>query len=132
MTARVIDFDAFLAERKAQEGDTAEAPRVKVGGKEYTLPVDLPAIVAVEVLRGMREQGADAEVAATTLEEIGRALFGDQWGPMLRETQMGLKEMAQLIIQVFSLYDPSQGEETIPNRRTRRAQKRSTSSRTGR
>lgn len=131
MTARVIDFDAFRAEQKAKQGDV-EPLQVKVGGKVYDLPPALPATIAVDVIRLNKEGGAGADVPVDMIWNIGAALFGEHFRPILDENQMTVQEMAQLITETFKLYDPTGGKDAAPNRETRRAQKRSTSSRIGR
>lgn len=132
MTARVIDFDAFRAEQEAREGKV-EPPTIKIGGEVYSLPPDLPAIVAVDVIRLNKDRGAAAQVDPVILMSIGSALFGDEtFRRILVEQKMGVRDMGTLIMQVFRVYDPTEGKETVPNRQTRRAVKRSTSSKTGR
>lgn len=135
MTARVIDFDSFRREKDAAEGREVELPAMVVGGKTYVLPADLPASIAMEVMRLNKEKGAGADVPPETLFSLGEQLFGkDALTEILEKTRMGVKGMGDLITQAFRLYDPNMGKETIPNRKARRASgaKRSTSSKTGR
>jgi hypothetical protein len=126
-TKGVIDFDAWRAERVAAESSKAEPVKVKVGGKEYPLPPTLPATVALDVIRYRRAKGDDATVPATMLMNIGESLFGTEaFRKILDENGLDVDGMGQLIMMAFKAYDQSEGEDAVPNRKTRRAQKRST------
>ena len=127
MTARVIDFDAFRAEQAAKNGTGEEHPTIIVGGRVYDLPPDLPATIAVEVIRLQKTEGAQANVDPQMLLDIGNALFGEStFREILDAERMGVKDMGSLITQAFKAYDPSEGKDAAPNRATRRRSKRST------
>lgn len=117
-STRLIDFDAFRAERAKSEPVV-----VLVGGREWLLPADLPALVALDALRlqeGMQDGDVDPAVLVTATRRIAEALFGEvQLEEMLRETEMSLIELSDLMGRILSAY--SAGVVPPPNRETRRA-----------
>lgn len=126
MTSQVIDFDAWREERKAKS-QVQDGPKVKVGGKEYTLPPTIPAAVALDVVRFKRAKGDDATVPANMLINIGESLFGeDNFREILNVNQLDVEQMGQLIMMAFGAYDGSEGEDAVPNPKTPKRRKRST------
>lgn len=135
MTAKVVDFDRWRSERAQKNGEeTPEAPVFRIGGKEYPLPVEPPATVALDVIR-LKEtmEDADAAVPLEALYRIGNSLFGaDQFRAICDENSIGAAELGDLILMAVSVWkDRVSDEDAVPNRAARRA-KRSTSSGTGR
>lgn len=127
MTAEVIDFDAWRAERKVETAKDPESPKIKVGGKTYVLPPTIPATVALDVVRFKRAKGDDATVPANMLINIGESLFGeDEFREILSDNKLDLDQLGQLIMMAFRAYDPSEGGDTVPNPKTRKRRKRST------
>ncbi len=130
---KVVDFDRWRAERAARQGEEDNAPVFRIGGKEYPLPVEPPAHLAIDAIRLKHDLNDDAE-AAVPIEALARmraALFGeDTFRELLVEHKIGAAEMGDLVIQAMSVWKLDE-DEARPNRQTRR-RKRSTSSRTGR
>ena len=121
-----IDFDAFRGERRK------EPHILKVGGKSFELPAELPASLAMDIARLEAERGSSADFRPEDILLLGADLFGstDRFREILREGQIALDEMPELIKQVLQVYG---GEEVLPNRAARRERARkSTSSKTGR
>lgn len=101
MPARLIDFDAFRAERNAD-------PVVfRIGGKEYNLASAIPASVALEAVELKALQDDGAEVPMDVIQKTGRALFGaDTWSELLVEHRITLDELGPLITSVLNAYAP--------------------------
>jgi len=132
MAGQVIDFDRWRAERAAKEEEAgAEPPVFRIGGKNYPLPIEPPATVAVDVIRLKHDlKNADASVPIEAFVNIGSAIFGkDTFRKMCDTNHIGASEMGDVILQVFSVWqniEVAEGEAR-PNRKTRRARKPSTS-----
>jgi hypothetical protein len=107
---RVIDFDAFRAEQKA------EPLELKIGGHVYQLPTSLPAALALDVIRLNAEEGEDAEVKPDFLETMGRGIFGgDLFETIIQENGITMAELPELFKMVFAVYS---GEPDSPNPET--------------
>lgn len=135
MTGKVIDFDRWRAEHAQASGNGEKAPVFRIGGKDYPMPSEPPATIAVDVIRLKRDlKDGDASVPIEAFVKIGEGIFGrDVFREMCEVNRIGAAEMGEVILQAFSVWsdiDEDEGEAR-PNRKTRRA-KRSTSSRTGR
>lgn len=111
--SKIIDFDAF---RKEQD---KKPVILRIGGKDYNLSPELPAAVALDIVRMQREHGADEDVPPEKIEELGVSLIGEQFHSILREHNVGLEEMAWLVQQALRVYNQ---EMPGPNRQTRRSQ----------
>lgn len=111
----MIDFDAFLKELHEKEPE-APAPTVfRIGGKDYPLPHDLPAVIALDIVRLKRVMDAKAEVDPSVLMEIGEGLFGrDAWREILVDNRIGVAGLGDLITQAFHAYGAI-SEEPAPN-----------------
>lgn len=123
MTNKVIDFDRWRAER-AQKEEPTEGPMFRIGGKEYPLPVEPPATIALDVIR-LKEtmEDADASVPLEALARIGATLFGrDAFRQLLDENNVGAAEMGDLVLQAVSVWQQEVLDEgeARPNRRARR------------
>src|SRR5688500_16514856 len=105
-TPKVIDFDAWRAERLAREGSKEQTPvKFKIGGKEYDMPPEPPASIVLDVVRLKEAVGEDAEVSVEALMGIGDAIFGkDEFAMMLRVNKLGATELGDLIIQAFNAW----------------------------
>jgi hypothetical protein len=145
MTDRFADYDAFAAEREGV------GPVVKAGGVEHQLPPELPASVALRVLRaieagkcprhpeGAREGCRDCEAAIgeqVTMREM-LDMVHEVCGPAAPAIlpHVGMRHVPEFLQMLIALYNGGGGPS--PNRATRRAAKRgggrhSTSSPTGR
>lgn len=125
--AKVIDFDAWRAERLAREGADEREPVVfRIGGKEYPMPPEPPAAIVLDVVRLKEAIGEDAEVSVEALMGIGTGIFGrEAWDEMLRENRLGATELGDLVIQAFNAWPDSiaSTEGAVPNRKTRRGRK---------
>lgn len=95
----LIDLDALRVER-AEKGE-AKAPRVKLSGKIYQLPAELPAsfIVSIGDL-----QAGDMAVFKPMLEEI----FGDLYGEVLQK--MSAPDLMAFMEQLPDKYGLQLGE----------------------
>lgn len=103
---RVIDFDAFRSEQKA------EPLELHVGGNVYQLPTSLPASLALDVIR-MNADDAEAEVKPEQLEAMGRGIFGgEQFDVIVRDNAITMAELPELFKMVFAVYT---GEPDSPN-----------------
>lgn len=138
MTGQVIDFDAFRREKAAQGGTPAPI-LFRVGGKEYPIPSEPPAAVALDIIRMKRtvdqaQAEADAARAAglpaaetatktgmaslESLMGIGEAIFGlEAFAEILRENRIGSVELGELITKAFDAWPASEGD-AAPNPRT--------------
>lgn len=131
MSSKVVDFDRWRAERAQKAGEEdAEGPVFKIGGKEYQLPVEPPATVALDVIR-LKEtmKDADAAVPLEALSRIGASLFGaDTFRAILDENHVGAAEMGDLVLAAVSVWQTKvSAEDAVPNRKTRRRRRPSTS-----
>lgn len=112
--ARIIDFDAFRAEQNK------EPVILKIGGKSYNLPSDLPATVALDLIRARKEHGDNEDMPPDFLASIGQAIFGpDQFTQIMVDHGVTILEMGELIKQALQIYNQSMG--IAPNRAARRA-----------
>lgn len=124
MAGKVIDFDRWRAERAVKEGEE-QGPVFRIGGKEYPLPPEPPATVAVDVIR-LKEtlKDGDASVPLSAFVRIGTAMFGrDAFRTMLEENNVGAAELGDLILQAFGAWNVDIEDEegkARPNRSTRR------------
>lgn len=122
--AKVIDFDAWRAERLAREGTEQPEPvYFRIGGKDYEMPHEPPAAIVLDIVRLKEAMGNDAEVSVEALMGIGTGIFGrEAWDEMLRDNRLGATELGDVIIQAFQAW-PDQltsQEDAVPNRKTRR------------
>lgn len=100
--SRVIDFDAFRAERQR------EPVLFKIGGQEYQLASSIPASVALSAVALKAAQDDGAEVPLSVITDTGVALFGkDVWHAILTEHQVTLDELGPLVAQVLNAYAPT-------------------------
>lgn len=106
---KVIDFDAFRAEQKA------EPLELKIGGKTFTLPSALPATLVVDVIR-RNTVNADEEFEAEELVKMGQAIFGsdEAFNTLLNEGAVTVTELPELFKMIFAAYT-SDGEPDAPN-----------------
>jgi hypothetical protein len=117
--AKVIDFDAFRREQ------TGEPVLLKIEGVEYSLPPDMPATVALDVIRLNRDMGAGGNVPPDVLLSIGEGLFGDeQFRKIVKDHKLSVPDMGALIRETLKAYNSV--TEQPPNRETRRAQEKAT------
>lgn len=102
---KVIDFDAFRAERKR------EPVVLRIGGVDYILASSMPASVAVDVIRLRRDIGEDEDVPLEVLDEMGRAVFGETvWRDLLADHRLEVDELGDLLQMVLAAYTPAKPE----------------------
>jgi hypothetical protein len=104
---KVIDFDAFRAEQKA------EPVSLKIGGRDYPLPSALPASMALDIIR-RTEDNASEEIEGAELLRMGEEIFGGkgEFDALLRENKVTLTELPELFKMVFAAYN---GASEDPN-----------------
>ena len=121
----MLDFDAFLAEERSHREGIAPIT-MKIGGKEYLLPQELPAIIALDIIRLKKSLGDDLDAPPEALASIGDALFGrDVFRQILVENQLGIPDLGELITQAFGAYGNAIAKDARPNRKAPK-RKRST------
>lgn len=120
----LLDFDAFRAEQ------LAETIPVKVGGVVYLVPASPPASAVLDSVR-MQRDGAK-KLTNDAVFELAKGILGESWEAIVHTDGLSLPDLVTLIEQVAERQVVA---VTVPNRETRRAQKRqnrSTSSSAGR
>jgi len=111
MSSKVIDYDAFRGEQ------TQEAPKIIVGGEEYTLATSIPASVILDAVRLKKEYGDDIELSTMVIDSMGVSLFGEvQWRSMLAKNQISIMELPNLIRVAVGAYfdDPKALSQILP------------------
>lgn len=121
---RVVDFDSFRRER------TDDPVILRIDGEDYTLPSQLPAIVALDVLRLQREEGNDAEANAQAVSQMAEAIFGDQLRPIIVKHNIAMDELADLLMETLRIYGGI-SDDPNPAARSNRAKQLSRQSRNG-
>ena len=112
----MIDFDAFLKEQRAQHGPVAAGPSLRVGGKTYELPRELPAVVALDIVRLKKRFGKDEMAPPEALMAIGEGLFGRAaFAEILEANRLTVAELGALIGEAFKAYGPAVEETGDPN-----------------
>lgn len=126
MANKVIDFDAWRRERDILAGEV-ELPMFRIGGKEYAMPAEPPATIALDVirLRDTLKDGGDAAVPLGAFVKIGNAMFGeDVFREILEDNGVGAAEMGDLVLQAMGAWQhldlDEEKAEARPNRQTRR------------
>lgn len=98
---KIIDLDAILPEDK----------KVKLGGKVYTLPPDLPAEVFLK-MTSLAESGAsESEITAAMYDELLELFRYKQ--PDLEKLPISL---SQIVNAVGLIYSTASGEDDAPAR----------------
>lgn len=123
--SRVLDFDAYLAEQN-------QVPVIlRFKGVDYDLGAELPAMVALEVVRQRALHGDNGDIPPEKLEELLRGVLGEHYDPIVVEGRLGLQAMGTMLVEVFQRFNPpaNRGERRARAKGTRRT--RSTSSRSG-
>lgn len=105
---RYRDFDQFLREKRAAK--SAEPVTFTIGGVLYTLPAELPALVAVEALR-LQKAGVDGDVPADSVLSLATALFGGSQLKTMLQTGISLEELGDIIGYVMEQYSPADAAE---------------------
>jgi hypothetical protein len=96
MSGRIIDLDAA---RAARAEATKETPVIKFGGKEWTLPSELPWALAEAAA------GANAESAIVAV----KSLLGSQWEEFLKQNP-SVEDMRILLENVAAIYGADPGK----------------------
>lgn len=116
-----IDLDAA---RAARAEALADAPILVIGGKDYTLPVEVPYRFA-ELLA--RIQHANEQESAELIGDSLRILFGDAYEEVSK--QMSIADIGALFDQIGKAYGtplgPSSNSVSQLNRTSRRSKQTS-------
>lgn len=107
MDKRYLDFDAMVAE---VEQETAPSPVVKYKGVEYTLPIEMPAMVMLKVLRMSKQATIEDEEFVNDIQLIFESLLGDQFDTLLASGIL-IGDLAILLKGIIRLY---QGNAQTP------------------
>lgn len=108
-SAEVIDFDAI---RKKRGPILKELPKVKIGGKQFTLAPTLPLSVTEEFADGSKvDENGDTRVLLADMQRILAELFGEkQWTEIKRH--IDITDLPELFTVVFDKYGESVGESS--------------------
>lgn len=94
--SRIIDLDAARAARAEAK---AEAPVIRFGGTEYTLPSELPWAIVEAASTGETKAIIDAI----------KTLLGEQWSAF-EATGVSVADMTVLIENIAGVYGTNSGE----------------------
>lgn len=94
--ARIIDLDAARAARAEAE---QEAPVIRFGGKDFTLPVELPWAVV---------EAASSQDTNSIIGSV-KSLLGEQWSEF-DKLGVSVEDMKTLIESIAGVYATDQGE----------------------
>jgi hypothetical protein len=127
MTARVIDFDQFRAEKNEEPIDFI------IGGEHYALPPALPASLAVDMMRIQTLMEDDEDIPDETMIDFGKSLFGeDMWVDLMKKHRITITEISPLMEKVLEQYTNVPKEETLESETSGTRTSGSASSTTGR
>jgi len=116
----VKDFDAFWREQERRRTGGRVGERFKVYGKEYTLPLDMPAGVMLRLLRVREELGDDAPIPADEAALMAYDIFGrtnvEEW----TRQGMGIEKLVDMLAWAMERINNDVGV-TAGNRRSRRS-----------
>jgi hypothetical protein len=113
----IIDFDAFLKEERASR-EPVKPVLITIGGKQYPLPQDLPAVIALDIIKLKRSaDGKDATASPEALSAIGEAFFGAEvFRQILTENRLGIQDLGNLITESFRAYSEiAATPDPVPN-----------------
>lgn len=113
----MIDFDAFLKEEQASR-EPVKPVLITIGGKQYPLPQDLPAVIALDIIKLKRSaDGKDAMASPDALNSIGEAFFGAAvFRQILIDNRLGIKDLGNLITKSFEAYSEiTSTPDPVPN-----------------
>jgi hypothetical protein len=87
-----------------------------VGGKDYPLPAELPAVIAIDTVRLKKSIGVDPDVPPEALGQIGNALFGAaNFREIVTENHFSITQLGDLLQEAFSAYkDDIEESEPVP------------------
>lgn len=104
--AEIVDLDELLGAPK----------KVRVGGKVYTLPPDLPAELYLKIIRLARENASEAEM----IEALsGQLLELFQYGDPKMKALPPTLTISQVVLAVGKIYGDGGSGERRPPRATR-------------
>jgi hypothetical protein len=75
MGSRYKDFDAFFSERRRME--KREPVTFTLGGRTYTLPLEMPAIMPLTLLRLRKKLSDEDSIPEDEMLAMATALFGE-------------------------------------------------------
>lgn len=102
--SRYADFDAYWSE--AEE----EPFVIKAFGREYVLPSDLPASVALRILR-LQRRYFDCAIPSDELMDLGLLLIGKEQIERLCADGMTVGQLGELLQWILSSYAGNAGDE---------------------
>jgi hypothetical protein len=100
--ARFRDFDAFLREKRGKVG--AVPVTFQLGNVRYTLPSELPALVAIETLRLQKQADSADDVPADSILALATALFGEEQLNAILHSGISIEELGDIIGYVMEQY----------------------------
>lgn len=95
MEHKILNFDQFMRER------TNETMTVTVFGKNYEVPMKIPALVPVMMARA--EFSLDAAASTQMIMRAADSMFGTEAIDEMCRNGMGAKELADLVQRIFTM-----------------------------
>ena len=95
--AKVLEFDTFMQEAKG------ENLTVRVGGKDYSVPPKIPAIVPLMMARAEKLADQSSRNAAYSKMIFTDALFGEKAMTEICESGMTVDMLSLLVQKTFAL-----------------------------
>ena len=105
--SRFKDFDTAISEAEK------EPVTFKCGGQSFTLPSELPAIVAVKAIRLKKEYGSEAAIPEAEQLDMALAIFGAESLDKLLATGISVDKLGDILqwaIAVYSGAEPEGGD----------------------
>ena len=111
--AKVLEFDTFMQEAKG------ENLTVRVGGKDYSVPPKIPAIVPLMMARAekLADQSSRNAAYSKMIFTAADALFGEKEMTEICESGMTVDMLSLLVQKTFALingvedFDEEDGQE---------------------
>ena len=94
MDHKILDFDKFIRER------TQETMTVTVFGKDYEVPMQIPALVPVMMARA--EMSMDATASTQMIMRAADAMFGKDAVDEMCFNGLSAKDLALLVEKLFA------------------------------
>jgi hypothetical protein len=105
MAKRLIDFDAARAER------VQEPLYLRAFGQEFELPAEMPAALALDIIRLQTERGDESEISlAETLNLLRRVLPKAVLDDLTAQDDFSAEDFGELTHMVLSAYSSGDGK----------------------
>lgn len=101
--SKVINFDKFISEKKK------ETITVVVLGENYTVPMEIPAIVPVMMARA--EEALDSQQSTKMIMRAADALFGSANVDKMCAKGLSAGDLATLVQQIFKEINEGSAED---------------------